>query len=92
MEQELQAQLATGIVELSQAMAGAPLHMVRKESSASGYRFCIDFTETNMNAIAEPCPLHTIQTVQDSVSGANLFANLIASRILAISCSSERQA
>lgn len=49
-------------------MSGDPARMVHKDNSASGYRFCFDFTELNEEVVAESYPLPTIQTVLDSES------------------------
>ena len=76
MEQELQGQLDGGIVEPSDAPSGAPVHMVRKESSASEYRFCVEFSETNKSVVTTPYPLPTVQTILDSAAGAQFFAKL----------------
>lgn len=73
-EKELEEQLALGIVEPSEASSGAPVLMVRKPSSPSGYRFCIDFSEFNKHVITESYPLPTIQTILDSMAGAAFFA------------------
>jgi hypothetical protein len=73
-EKELQEQLELGIVEPSDAPSGAPVLMVRKPSSVSGYRFCIDFTEVNKSVITSPFPMPTIQTILDSMAGACYFA------------------
>ena len=35
------------IVEVSNAPSLAAVHMVRKDNSVSGYRFCVDFSETS---------------------------------------------
>lgn len=74
MEHELQEQLAAGVVKHSHILSGAPMHMARKESSASGYRFCIDFPETNKSVVAEPYHLPTIHTVLDSANRAKKIA------------------
>ena len=42
LQYELQAQLDAGIVELRGAISGAPVHMVKKEGSETGFRFCIE--------------------------------------------------
>ena len=76
MDFELERQLRDGIVEPSLADSGAPVLMVRKESSESGFRFCVDFTETNKYVITNPFPLLTIQTILSSVGGAQYFAKL----------------
>ena len=76
MGMELEAQLAAGIVEPSQALSGAPVHMVRKDNSASGYRFCVDFTETNKHVVCKPYPLPTVQTILDSFGGSKFFGKL----------------
>ena len=47
MEFELTKQLAERIVEPSAAPSSAPVLVVRKESSKSGYRICVDFMEAN---------------------------------------------
>jgi hypothetical protein len=75
-EKELQGQLELGIVEPSDAPSGAPVHMVRKPDSVSGYRFCIDFTEVNKFVVVEPFPMPTIQTVLDHAAGARYFGKL----------------
>ena len=74
MEFELEKQLREGIVEPSDARSGAPVLMVRKESSESGYRFCVDFTETNKYVIVKPVALPTVQTILSSAAGAKYFA------------------
>jgi hypothetical protein len=62
-EQELKEQLAAGILEPSDASSGSPVHMVVKPSSASGYRFCVDFSILNKSVVSEPFPLPNIQTI-----------------------------
>jgi hypothetical protein len=76
MQFELQKQLADGIVEASDARSGAPVLMVKKENSESGFRFCVDFTERNKYVVTEHFPLPTVQTILDSASGAKFFAKL----------------
>ena len=73
MEQELEEQIREGIVEPSDAPSGSPVLMVRKETSQSGYRFCIDFSAANKYVIASPYPLPTVQTVLDSAGGAGFL-------------------
>ena len=65
-EQELEEQLRAGTLEPSDASSGSPGHMVVKLSSASGYRFCADFSVTNKSVVAMPFPLPNIQTILDS--------------------------
>ena len=74
MQYELEAQVKLGIVEPSQAKSGAPVHMVRKEESETGFRFCIDFKQVNQFVEVEPYPLPTIQVILDSVGGSKYFA------------------
>ena len=74
MQEELEAQIKGGVVELSDAPSGAPVHMVRKEDSLSGYRFCIDFSTVNKDVMADPYPLPSVQTILDYAAGAHFFA------------------
>jgi len=75
-QQELDEQLAAGILEKSEALSGSPVHMVVKPSSLSGYRFCIDFSKLNKSVVSHPYPLPNIQAVLDSAGGAQFFALL----------------
>jgi putative transposase len=74
MTQELQGQIDRGVVEECSARSGSPIHMVKKESSTSGYRFCVDYSEINKSVISTPYPLPTVQTVLDSAAQAKFFA------------------
>ena len=75
-KQELDEQLAAGILEKSDALSGSPVHMVVKPSAPSGYRFCIDFSKLNKSVVSHPYPLPNIQTVLDAAGGAQYFALL----------------
>jgi hypothetical protein len=70
----LQGQIEAGIIEQSDAPSGAPVHMVKKPGSASGYRFCIDFTRVNKYVETDPFSLPTIQSVLDATAGSKFFA------------------
>ena len=74
LQYELKSQLDAGIVEESLAISGAPVHMVIKDGSKTGFRFCIDFKETNKYVTVIPYPLPNIQTILDSISGSKYFA------------------
>ena len=74
LQYELQAQLDAGIVELSRVISGAPVHMVKKEGSETGFRFCIDYKETNQYVTVISYPLPNIQTILDSIIGSKYFA------------------
>lgn len=63
---EVEEQLAAGILEPSEAPSGSPVHMVTKPDSASGYRFCVDFSEVNKSVISKPHPLPNIETLLDT--------------------------
>lgn len=65
-QSEVEEQLAAGILEPSDAISGSPVHMVTKPDSASGYRFCVDFSEVNKSVISKPHPLPNIETLLDT--------------------------
>ena len=74
LQYELQAQLNAGIIEESGAIYVAPVHMVKKEGSETGFRFCIDYKETNKYVTVIPYSLPNIQTILNSISGSQYFA------------------
>ena len=73
---KLQNQLELGIVELSDAESGSPVHMVKKLDSASGFRFCVDFSIVNKGVQLVPFPLPSIQNILDDLAGSCWFAKL----------------
>ena len=50
-KKDMDKQHRTGVVEESDADKGCPVHMVPKQDSESGYRFCVDFRARNVGIL-----------------------------------------
>jgi hypothetical protein len=73
---DLQKQLDTGVIELSDATYGCAAHAVPKPDSESGYRFCVDFRPVNSGSVTDPYPLPTVASVLASLAGCMFFAKM----------------
>ena len=73
---DIEKQLNSGVIELSDATYGLNVHVVPKVDSESGFRFTIDFRPLNSGVVTDPYPLPQIPVIIGSMAGSRYFARL----------------
>ena len=72
MDKELDAMLASGVIEPSTASYASPILVVKKHDSSN--RICIDFRKLNKITIFDPEPLPQMRDIFVELSGSRFFS------------------
>jgi hypothetical protein len=75
-DKEIDNQLALGVIELSDAVSGVPVHAVPKPDSDSGVRFTLDLRRRNPGYVTEPYPLPIISDILIGLRTAKYYAKM----------------
>ena len=74
LEEEIEKQLALGVIEECDDVPVQEVVMVKKSDSASGYRFCIDARGVNKGVVVKPYALPPIAEILAGTAGCQYFA------------------